>query len=111
MYLIRFRFLKLLATLMHLILSSNKVIALIYLFNSKKLLTNRIKNIVFLTISHAVMYSASVDNRATHYWRFKLYEMGELYIINIYLIINLLVTGSFSQLEFTYLCNPCSPFR
>jgi hypothetical protein len=58
-----------------------------------KLLTNRIRNIAFLAASHAAMYSASVDNRATHYCRFKFYETGEPYIMNTYPVINLLVTG------------------
>jgi hypothetical protein len=79
---------------MHLILSFNKVIALICLFDGKKLLTNRIKNMAFLAVSHVTMYSVSIDNRATHYCRFKFYETGEPYIINIYPVINLLVTGS-----------------
>jgi hypothetical protein len=78
---------------MHLMLSSNKVIDPIYLFNGKKLLTNRIKNITFLAASHVTMYSALVNDRATHYWRFTLHKMGESYIINTYLIVNLLVTG------------------
>jgi hypothetical protein len=94
MYLIRFRFSELLATLIHLILSFNKVITPIYSSTNKKLLTNRIKNITSLAISHAAMYSVLVDNRATHYCRFKLYKMGEPYIINTYPVINLLVTGS-----------------
>jgi hypothetical protein len=46
----------------------------------------------FLAVSHAAMYSTLVDNRATHYCRFELYETGELYIINIYPVVNLLVT-------------------
>jgi hypothetical protein len=79
---------------MHPMLSFNKVTAPICSSNGKKLLTNRIRNIASLAASHAAMYSASVNNRATHYCRFKLYETGEPYIINIYLIINLLVTGS-----------------
>jgi hypothetical protein len=91
MCLIRFRSLGLLVILMHLILSSNKVIIPIYSFNGKKLLTNRIKNMAFLAISHAAMYSISINNRTTHYYRFKLYKTGEPYIINIYPIINLLV--------------------
>jgi hypothetical protein len=78
---------------MHLILSSNKITAFICSSNGKKLLTNRIKNMASLAASHAAMYSILVDNRATHYCRFKFYETGEPYIINIYLIINLLVTG------------------
>jgi hypothetical protein len=52
---------------MHLMLSSNKVTDPIYLFDGKKLLTNRIKNISFLTVSHAAIYSALIDNKATHY--------------------------------------------
>jgi hypothetical protein len=96
MYLIRFRSLGLLVTLIHLILFFNKVTALIYSSNDKKLLTNYIRNIVFLAVSHTTIYSISVDNRATHYYRFELYKMGEPYIINIYLIINLLVTESSS---------------
>jgi hypothetical protein len=95
MCLIRFRSLGLLTTLIHLMLSFNKIIAPICSFNGKKLLTNRIKNMAFLTASHAVMYSALVDNRVTHYYRFKFYEMGESYIINIYPVINLLVTELF----------------
>jgi hypothetical protein len=95
MCLVRFRFSELLAILMHLILSSNKVIAPICLSDGKKLLTNRIKNMASLAASHATIYSALVDNRATHYCRFKLYEMGEPYIINTYPIIDFLVTGSF----------------
>jgi hypothetical protein len=91
MYLVRFRSSGLLATLMHPMLFFNKVTATICSFNGKKLLTNRIRNIAFLVISHAAMYSALVDNRATHYWRFKLYEMGESYIINTYPVVNLLV--------------------
>jgi hypothetical protein len=94
MYLVRFRSLGLLAILIHLILSSNKVIAFICSSNGKKLLTNRIKNMAFLAASHAAMYSALVDNRATYYCRFELYETGESYIMNIYPIINLLVTRS-----------------
>ena len=74
-------------------LSFNKIIDPIYLFNDKKLLTNRIRNMAFLAVSHAAMYFALVDNRATHCYRFELYEMGELYIMNIYPVINLLVTG------------------
>jgi hypothetical protein len=80
---------------MHLMLSFNKVTSLICSSNSKKLLTNRIRNIAFLAISHAAMYSASVNDRATHYCRFKLYETGEPYIMNIYPIVNLLVTELF----------------
>jgi hypothetical protein len=62
--------------------------------NSKKLLTNRIRNMASLATSHAAIYSASVNDKATHYCRFELYETGESYIINIYPVINLLVTGS-----------------
>jgi hypothetical protein len=51
---------------MYLMLFFNKVIALICFFAGKKLLTNRIRNIASLAASHAVMYSASVDNRATY---------------------------------------------
>ena len=111
MCLIRFRSLGLLAILMHPILSSNKVIAPICLSDSKKLLTNRIKNMAFLAASHVAMYSISINNRATHYYRFELHNMGELYIINTYPIINLLVTGLSPQLESTYLCNSRSLFR
>jgi hypothetical protein len=64
-----------------------------------------------LAASHAAMYSALVNNKATHYCHFKFYEMGEPYIINIYLIINLLVIKSFPQSESTYPCSPRSPFR
>jgi hypothetical protein len=67
MCLIRFRSLELLAILMPLILSFNKVTDLICSFNGKKLLTNRIKNRAFLAASHAAMYSALINNRATHY--------------------------------------------
>ena len=73
-------------------LSSNKITVPIYLFNDKKLLTNRIKNMASLAASHVAMYSALVDDRTTHCWRFKLYEMGESYIINTYPIVDLLVT-------------------
>jgi hypothetical protein len=93
MYLVRLRSSGLLTILIHLMLSFNKVTAFIYFFTNKKLLTNRIKNMASLAASHAVIYSALIDNKATHYCRFKLYKMGELYIINIYLVINLLVTG------------------
>ena len=93
MYLVRFRSLRLLITLMHPMLSFNRVTDPIYSFNGKKLLANRIRNMAFLIISHAAMYSALVDNRATHYWRFKLYKMGESYIMNTYPIVDLLVTG------------------
>jgi hypothetical protein len=48
----------------------------------------------FLAVSHTAMYSALVNDRATHYCRFKLYEIGESYIMNIYPVINLLVTES-----------------
>jgi hypothetical protein len=96
MYLIRFRSSGLLATLIYLILSFNRITAPIYLSDGKKLLTNRIKNMTFLAASHAVMYFALIDNKATHYWRFEFHEIGESYIINTYPIINLLVTRSFS---------------
>jgi hypothetical protein len=66
MYLVRFRSLGLLVTLMHPILSSNRVTDPIYSFNNKKLLTNRIKNIASLAASHATIYSALIDNKATH---------------------------------------------
>ena len=95
MCLVRFRFSELLAILMHLILSSNKVIAPICLSDGKKLLTNRIKNMASLAASHATIYSALVNDKATHYYRFKLYKTGESYIINIYPIIDLLVIGLF----------------
>jgi hypothetical protein len=65
--LVRFRSLELLAILMHPMLSFNRVIASICLFDGKKLLTNRIRNMASLAISHAIMYSASVNDRATHY--------------------------------------------
>jgi hypothetical protein len=93
MYLVRFRSSELLVILMHPMLSSNKVTAPICSSNGKKLLTNCIRNMASLAASHAAIYSASIDNRATHYCRFKLHEMGEPYIINIYPIIDLLVTG------------------
>ena len=64
---VRFRSSGLLATLIHLMLSFNKVIDPICSFDGKKLLTNRIKNIVSLAASHAAMYSVLVDNRATYY--------------------------------------------
>jgi hypothetical protein len=80
---------------MHLMLSFNKVTAPIYLSDGKKLLTNRIRNIASLAASHAAIYSALVDDRATHYCRFKLHKTGEPYIINTYPIINLLVTRLF----------------
>jgi hypothetical protein len=92
-------------------LSFNKITALICLSNGKKLLTNRIKNMASLAASHAAMYSALVDNRATYYCRFKLHKTGEPYIMNIYPIIDLLVTGLFSQLKSTYPCSPRSLFR
>jgi hypothetical protein len=65
------------------------------LFDGKKLLTNRIRNMAFLAVSHTAMYFALVDDRATHYCRFELYETGEPYIMNTYPVINLLVTGLF----------------
>jgi hypothetical protein len=111
MCLIRFRSSELLTILMHLILSSNKVTAPIYSSNDKKLLTNRIKNMTFLAISHTAIYFISINDRATYYCRFKFYKTGEPYIINIYLIINLLIIRLPSQLESTYLCNSRSPFR
>jgi hypothetical protein len=77
---------------MHLMLFFNKVTAPICSFNGKKLLTNRIKNMIPLAASHAAMYSASVNNRATHYCRFKLYKTGEPYIMNIYPVVDFLVT-------------------
>jgi hypothetical protein len=92
MYLIRFRSSELLTILMHPILSSNKITTPICSSNGKKLLTNRIKNIASLAISHAAMYSVLINDRATHYYRFKLHETGEPYIINTYLVVNLLVT-------------------
>jgi hypothetical protein len=78
---------------MHPMLFFNKIIDPIYSSAGKKLLTNRIRNMAFLAASHAAMYSILVDDRATHYCRFKLYETGESYIINTYPIVNLLVTG------------------
>jgi hypothetical protein len=111
MCLIRFRSLELLAILIYLILSFNKVTDPIYLFNSKKLLINRIKNMTFLAASHAAIYSALVNNKTTHCCRFKFHEMGEPYIINTYPIIDFLITGLPSQLESTYLCSPRSLFR
>jgi hypothetical protein len=81
---------------MHSILFFNKVTALICLSDGKKLLTNRIKNIIFLAVSHAAMYSALIDNRATHCCRFEFHKTGESYIINIYPVIDLLVTGLLS---------------
>jgi hypothetical protein len=92
MYLVRFRSSGLLAILIHPILSSNKVTDPIYSFNSKKLLANRIRNMAFLAASHAAIYSVLINNRATHYWRFKFHEMGEPYIMNTYPVIDLLVT-------------------
>jgi hypothetical protein len=80
---------------MHPILSFNKVTAPICSSDGKKLLTNRIKNMASLAASHAIIYSASINNRATHYCRFKFYKTGEPYIINTYPVINLLITGSF----------------
>jgi hypothetical protein len=79
---------------MYPILSFNKVIAPICSSNGKKLLTNRIKNMASLAALHATMYFASVDNRATHYYRFELYKTGEPYIMNTYPVINLLITKS-----------------
>ena len=76
---------------MHPMLSFNKITDPIYSSDGKKLLANRIRNMASLAISHAAIYSALVDNRATHYYRFELYKMGESYIINTYFIINLLV--------------------
>jgi hypothetical protein len=76
---------------MHPMLSFNKVIAPICSSNGKKLLTNRIKNMASLAASHAAMYSALVNDRATYYCRFKFYKTGEPYIINTYLVINLLI--------------------
>ena len=111
MCLIRFRSLELLATLMHPMLFFNKVTAPICSSDGKKLLTNRIRNMASLAASHAAMYSASVDDRATHYCRFKLYKTGEPYIMNTYPVVNLLVTGLPPQSEFIYLCSPRSPFR
>jgi hypothetical protein len=96
---------------MHPILSFNRVTDPICFSVSKKLLTNRIRNMAFLAALYAAMYSALVDDRATHYWRFKFYETGEPYIINTYLIIDLLITRLPPQSESTYLCNPRSPFR
>jgi hypothetical protein len=78
---------------MHSMLSSNKVTVPICLSDGKKLLTNRIRNMAFLAASHAVMYSALVDDRATHCCRFEFYETGEPYIMNTYPVVNLLVTG------------------
>jgi hypothetical protein len=96
---------------MYLMLSFSKVIAPICLSDGKKLLTNRIRNIAFLAASHAAMYSALVDNKATHCCRFELYETGESYIMNIYSVVNLLVIRLPSQSESTYLCSSRSPFR
>jgi ABC-type xylose transport system permease subunit len=67
MYLVRFRSLGLLATLIHLMLFFNRITAPIYFSNNNKLLTNRIRNIVSLAVSYAAMYFALIDNRATHY--------------------------------------------
>ena len=92
---VRFRSSGLLATLIYPILSFNKVTALICLFDSKKLLTNRIRNMASLAASHVAMYSALINDRATHYCRFEFYKTGESYIMNIYPVINLLVTGLF----------------
>src|SRR5271169_6328816 len=111
MCLVRFRSSGLLATLMHPMLSSNKVTAPICSSDGKKLLTNRIRNIASLAASHAAMYSASVDDRATHCCRFELHETGEPYIMNTYPVVDLLVTGSPPQSESTYPCSPRSPFR
>jgi hypothetical protein len=111
MYLIRFRSLGLLAILIYSILSSNKVTTPIYLSDGKKLLTNRIKNMASLAVSHAAMYSVSINDKATHYCRFKFHKMGEPYIINTYPVINLLIIRSFPQSESTYSYSPRSPFR
>jgi hypothetical protein len=110
MYLIRFQSSKLLAILIHPMLFSNKVTDPIYFFTGKKLLTNRIKNMASLATLHAAMYSASVNNKTTHYYRFKFYEMGEPYIINIYPVINFLIIGLPSQSKSTYSYNPYFPF-
>jgi hypothetical protein len=96
---------------MYPMLSSNKIIAPICSFNGKKLLTNRIKNMASLTASHVAMYSALIDDRATHCYRFKLHETGEPYIMNIYPIVDLLVTRSPPQSESIYSCSPRFPFR
>ena len=64
---VRFRSLELLATLMYSMLSSNKIIDPIYLSDGKKLLTNRIRNMASLTVSHAAIYSALIDDRVTYY--------------------------------------------
>jgi hypothetical protein len=96
---------------MHPMLSSNKVTAPICSSDGKKLLTNRIRNMASLAVSHAAMYSALVDDRATHYCRFEFHETGEPYIMNIYPVVDLLVTRSPSQSESTYLCSPRSSFR
>jgi hypothetical protein len=63
-YLVRFRSLGLLATLIHSMLSFNRVTDPICLSDGKKLLTNRIKNMAFLAASHAAMYSALINDRA-----------------------------------------------
>jgi hypothetical protein len=94
MCLVRFRSSELLVTLMHLILSFNKVTVPICLSNNKKLLTNRIKNMAFLAASHAIIYSVLVNNKATHYYRFEFYKTGEPYIMNIYPVVNFLITRS-----------------
>jgi hypothetical protein len=52
---------------MYLMLFSNRVTDPICLFNGKKLFTNRIRNMAFLAILHAAMYSVLVNNRATYY--------------------------------------------
>jgi hypothetical protein len=52
---------------MHPMLSFNKITDPIYSSDGKKLLANRIRNMASLAISHAAIYSALVDNRATHY--------------------------------------------
>jgi hypothetical protein len=111
MCLVRFRSSGLLAILIHLMLFFNKVTAPICSSDDKKLLTNRIKNMAFLAVSHAVMYSVLVDDRTTHCCRFKLYETGEPYIINTYPVVDLLVIGLPSQSESIYPCSPRSPFR
>jgi hypothetical protein len=96
---------------MHLMLFSNRITDPIYSSNNKKLLTNRIKNMASLAASHAAMYFILINDRATHYWRFKLYKIGEPYIMNTYPIINLLIIKSPSQSESIYPYNPRSPFR
>jgi hypothetical protein len=77
---------------MHPMLFSNKITAPICSSDGKKLLTNRIKNMVFLAASHAAMYFVLIDNRATHCYRFEFYKTGELYIMNTYPVVDLLVT-------------------